>query len=230
MRDHVLGIRAVTGHGEVIHSGGRVLKNVTGLDLCKLLTGSHGTLGVITEVTLKVLPAPEAVGTLVLPGLDAAAGVAALSAALGSPYSVSAAAWLPAEAAARIPSLAGFGRSVALARIEDFASSVAYRTARLRDDLGHGRCEILDDASSRAVWRAIGDLAPLSAEPADAVWRISVRPSAGPAVLRTLSDACRCARLSRLGRRPGLDRRHRQPLRRTQRCVAAARQPAAPGC
>ena len=83
MRDHVLGIRAVTGHGEAIHSGGRVLKNVTGLDLCKLLTGSHGTLGVITEVTLKVLPAPEAVGTVVVPGLDAAAGVAALSAALG---------------------------------------------------------------------------------------------------------------------------------------------------
>ena len=83
MRDHVMGIRAVTGRAEVIRSGGRVLKNVTGLDLCKLLTGSHGTLGVITEITLKVLPAPEATGTLVLPGLDAAAGVAALSAALG---------------------------------------------------------------------------------------------------------------------------------------------------
>jgi glycolate oxidase FAD binding subunit len=189
MRDHVLGIRAVTGHGEVIHSGGRVLKNVTGLDLCKLLTGSHGTLGVITEVTLKVLPAPEAVGTVVVAGLDAAAGVMALSAALGSPYSVSAAAWLPAVPAGRIAVLAGFGRSVALARIEDIATSVTYRTARLRDDLGHGQCEILDDASSRAVWRAIGDLAPLSAEPADAVWRISVRPSAGPDVLRTLSDA-----------------------------------------
>ena len=128
MRDHVLGMRAVTGHGEVIRSGGRVLKNVTGLDLCKLLTGSHGTLAVITEVTLKVLPAPEAVGTLVLPGLDATAGVAALSAALGSPYGVSGAAWLPADAAARVPALAGFGQPVALARIEDFAASVAYRT------------------------------------------------------------------------------------------------------
>jgi glycolate oxidase FAD binding subunit len=189
MRDHVLGIRAVTGHGEAIHSGGRVLKNVTGLDLCKLFTGSHGTLGIITEVTLKVLPAPEAVGTVALPGLDAAEGVAALSAALGSPYSVSAAAWLPAVAAGRISALAGFGRSVALARIEDFASSVAYRAARLRGDLGHGRCEILDDASSRGVWRAIGNLVPLGAEPADAVWRISVRPSAGPIVLRTLADA-----------------------------------------
>ena len=128
MRDHVLGIRAVTGHGEVIHSGGRVLKNVTGLDLCKLLTGSHGTLGVITEVTLKVLPAPEAVGTVVLPGLDAVAGVAALSAALGSPYSVSAAAWLPAEAAGRIPALAGFGR---------LRRPGAHRGYRVIGDLSH---------------------------------------------------------------------------------------------
>ena len=111
MRDHVLGLRAVNGIGEVIRSGGRVLKNVTGLDLCKLLTGSHGTLAVITEITLKVLPAPEAMGTVVLPGLDAAAGVAALSAALGSPYSVSAATWLPAEAAARV----GFPHAVGTA-------------------------------------------------------------------------------------------------------------------
>jgi len=188
MRDHVLGIRAVTGHGEAIHSGGRVLKNVTGLDLCKLLAGSHGTLGIITEVTLKVLPAPESVGTLVLPGLDAVDGVAALSAALGSPYGVSGAAWLPAEMAARVPGLAGFGRSVALARIEDLPSSVAYRTARLRDDLARGG-EILDAAASRAVWRAVRDLVPLLAEPADAVWRVSVRPSAGPTVLASLADA-----------------------------------------
>jgi glycolate oxidase FAD binding subunit len=189
MRDHVLGVRAVTGHGEIIHSGGRVLKNVTGLDLCKLLTGSHGTLAVITEVTLKVLPVPEAVGTVVLPGLDATAGVAALSAALGSPYSVSAAAWLPAEAAARIPALAAFGQSVALARIEEFAASVAYRTYKLRADLGHGGAEILDDASSRTVWRAMRNMTPLWAAPDDAVWRISVRPSAGAVVLQTLAEA-----------------------------------------
>jgi len=114
--------------------------------------------------------------------------VAALSAALGSPYSVSAAAWLPAEAAARIPALAGLGRSVALARIEEFAASVTYRTAKLRDDLNYAGAELLDDATSRAVWQALRDLAPLEAHATDAVWRVSVRPSAGPGVLQAASD------------------------------------------
>ena len=185
MRDHVLGIRAVNGAGEVFHSGGRVLKNVTGLDLCKLLTGSHGTLGVLTEVTLKVLPAPELTGTLVLDGLDAKTGVAALSAALGSPYGVSGAAWLPAAASARVPELAGMG-AVALVRVEDFAASVAYRTGRLALDLAEwGEAALLDDAASRAVWRAVRDAVPLEAAPEDVVWRVSVRPSAGPGVLAT---------------------------------------------
>ena len=189
MRDHVLGVRAVTGWGEVIHSGGRVLKNVTGLDLCKLLAGSHGTLGVITEVTLKVLPAPEATGSVVLPGLDATAGVAALSAALGSPYSVSAAAFLPADAAARVPALAGFGGSVAMVRIEEFAASVTYRTAKLRGEFNYPGAELLDDATSRTAWRAVRDLVPLAVNPTDAVWRVSVRPSAGPVVLQALAAA-----------------------------------------
>jgi glycolate oxidase FAD binding subunit len=189
MRDHLLGVRAVTGRGETIHSGGRVLKNVTGLDLCKLLAGSHGTLGIITEVTLKVLPAPEAVGTLVLPNLDAMEGVRSLSAALGSPYSVSAAAWLPRDAAARVPELAGFGSSVTLVRIEDFAASVTYRTKRLSDDLRHPATHILDDGTSHAVWRSVRDLVPLPLAADDAVWRVSVRPSAGPTVFQVLTDA-----------------------------------------
>ncbi|HUN39408.1 MAG TPA: FAD-binding protein [Acetobacteraceae bacterium] len=184
MRDHVLGLRFITGWGEAVHSGGRVLKNVTGLDLCKLLCGSHGTLGVITEITLKVLPAPETTGTIVVPGLDSTTGVAALSAGLGSPFGVSAAAWLPQEAAALVPELASFGRSTTLLRIEDFAASVAYRTAKLRDTLGLPAAEILDEAISRAVWRSVGDARPLLAQEGDAVWRVSVRPSAGPDVLR----------------------------------------------
>ena len=189
MRDHVMGVRAVNGSGELIRSGGRVLKNVTGLDLCKLLSGSHGTLAVLTEVTLKVLPMAEMTGSLLLPGLDAVRGVAALSAALGSPYGVSGAAWLPADAAERVPGLAGQG-PVALVRIEDFTASVHYRLGRLVSDLApYGAAQTLDDAASRTAWRAVRDAVPLRAEPGDAIWRISVRPSAGPAVVDALQSA-----------------------------------------
>ena len=182
-RDHVLGVRAINGLGEVINSGGRVLKNVTGLDLCKLLSGSHGTLAVITEVTLKVLPAPEAVGTVAVRVADAEAAVAVLSAGLGSPYGVSGAAWLPEDAAARV----GFPAAMAFARIEDFGPSVAYRTDKLRQDLSAlGAAELLDDAVSHRLWRAIRDAVPLGAVVDDAIWRVSVRPSAGPAVVRAL--------------------------------------------
>ena len=187
MRDHVLGMRAVDGNGQVIRSGGRVLKNVTGLDICKLLTGSHGTLGVMTEITLKVLPAPEASGSVVLRGLEAAAGVAALSAALGSPYGVSGAAYLP-------DGLDGMaGGSLTLVRIEDFADSVRYRLGRLVADLaGHGAGEVLPEAESRAAWAAVRDAAVLPVAAGEAVWRVSVRPSRGPGILAAAAaQGCR---------------------------------------
>ena len=166
-RDHVLGVRAVNGSGEVFTSGGRVLKNVTGLDLCKLLTGSFGTLAVLSEITLKVLPAPEAVGTVLVETDDPVAGVAALSRALGSPYGVSAACFIPGRGAA--------------ARIEDFAPSVAYRTGRLAAELGG---LVLEEAAGRALWHGVRRLEPLAAEHSDAVWKVSVRPSAAPSVVR----------------------------------------------
>lgn len=185
MRDHVLGIRAVNGAGEIFRSGGRVLKNVTGLDLCKLLTGAHGTLGVITEITMKVLPAPERVGTLLLRGQSPRQAVAALAAALGSPYSVSGAAFLPEAAAARI----GLNEASTLIRIEESAASVRYRTEKLRGDLAdHGTADILDDPTSRRVWRLIRDARPLDAGD-DAIWRVCVRPSRGPDVIEALVGA-----------------------------------------
>jgi glycolate oxidase FAD binding subunit len=188
-RDHVMGLAAINGRAERIHSGGRVLKNVTGLDLCKLLTGSYGTLAVITEITLKVLPAPERRGTLLLRGLDPARAVAALSRALGSPYAVSGAAHLPAAQAARVSALSWAGSSVTLARIEDFAPAVAYRTERLRAELAEfGQAELLDDGASTAAWAAIRDLAPMVGRDG-AVWRISVRPSAGPAAAAAVEAA-----------------------------------------
>ena len=193
MRDHVMGVRAVNGAAELIRSGGRVLKNVTGLDLCKLIAGSHGTLAVLTEVTLKVLPVAEQTGSLLLPGLAAGAAVAALSAALGSPFGVSGAAWLPEAAAARVPELAGHG-SVTLVRIEDFAPSVAYRLDRLGGILAPFAPALpMEHDASLAAWRAIRDAQPLEALSVDAIWRISVRPSAGPAVVAAVDQAgARC--------------------------------------
>jgi len=172
MRDHVLGVRAVNGTGEILRFGGRVLKNVTGLDVSKFLTGSFGTLAVITEVTFKVLPVTEATGTVVLHGLDAVRGVAALSAGLGSPFSVSGAAYLPAE-------------QKAFLRIEDFAVSVKYRTEKLASQLkDFGAAEILDTAASKSLWRDIRDCKML--DEGEALWRVSVAPSAGPGVLRAV--------------------------------------------
>ena len=177
MRDHLLGIRFVNGAGEVVRSGGRVLKNVTGLDLCKLLAGSHGTLGVLTEVTLKVLPRAETEATLAIRVPDIASGVRALSAGLGSPYGVTGAALLPLGHG----SLAG---PVALLRIEDFATSVAYRKGKLAADLApHGQARLLEAAESVPLWAAIRDAVPLAAGAGDAVWRVSVRPSAAPVVV-----------------------------------------------
>ena len=124
-----------------------------------------------------------------LPGLDAAAGVAALAAGLGSPFGVSAAAWLPAESAARVPELAAAGRPVALLRIEDFARSVVYRTQKLRGTLAfpaNGDPRRRDIARGLARRARCGAAAGAAGE---AVWRVSVRPSAGPGVLSAVAAA-----------------------------------------
>jgi glycolate oxidase FAD binding subunit len=185
IRDHVVGVRAINGAGALIKSGGRVLKNVTGLDLCKLLTGSHGTLAVLTEITLKVLPKPEDTASLVLRHQSPAQAVAALSAALGSPYGISAAAYLPAPAAAAL----GEAAPLTLMRLEDFAASVGYRAGRLRQDLAaFGDAEIWPAARSQPAWAAIRDARVLTPPAEHAIWRISVRPSRGPAVLHAATQ------------------------------------------
>jgi glycolate oxidase FAD binding subunit len=182
MRDHLLGIRFVNGVGEVQRSGGRVLKNVTGLDLCKLLAGSFGTLGVMTEVTLKVLPAARDSATLSVAVAGIATGIRALSAGLASPFGVTGAALLPGAD----------GGATALLRLEDFPDSVVYRSGRLRDDLlPHGEVTLLHREESEALWRRVRDAEALDAAPGDAVWRISVRPSAAPAVVAALADPAR---------------------------------------
>jgi len=182
-RDHFLGFVAVNGRGEEFKAGGRVVKNVTGYDLCKLIAGSHGTLAAMTEVTLKVLPASEKTRTLLLYGLDDAAAIRALTEALGSAHDVSGAAHLPAEIARRsaVSYVAAGGKSVTAVRVEGFPASVAARAAALAELLArHGPIEELHSANSRAFWAELRDATPFARDRSLAVWRLSLPPASGP--------------------------------------------------
>jgi glycolate oxidase FAD binding subunit len=178
-RDHFLGFRAVSGRGEVFKAGGKVVKNVTGYDLCKLMSGSHGTLAALEEVTVRVLPQPEALSTVMLCGLDAAAAVRKLSRSLASPHEVSGAVYVPAPSAAGFKQLSGLTAVVAL-RLEGPLPSVVFRRERLLAELGSD-CEtnVLDDGTSVTFWRAIRDVLPLAGFRDRTIWRVSVAPSRG---------------------------------------------------
>ncbi len=149
-RDHLLGAHAVSGFGDSFKAGGRVVKNVTGYDLCKLLAGSWGTLAVMTEVTLKVMPRPESERTVMLRGLDELAANRAMTAALGSPFDVSGAAHVPSSAfRTAVGALADLGSgAVTLLRLEGIRASAAHRAAALAAVLApFGAAEILEDAA-----------------------------------------------------------------------------------
>lgn len=173
-RDSLIGVRFVDGRGEVIKNGGRVMKNVTGYDLVKLLAGSYGTLGVLSEVSFKVLPAVETQACLLINGLTNEQAVAAMSAALGSPFEVTGAAHTPAGVD---------GHPVTMLRLEGFADSVAYRTGRLKDLMAsYGDIVVETDAERvKAGWRWVRDVEGF-ADVAGDVWRVSVKPSDGPAI------------------------------------------------
>jgi len=178
-RDHFLGFRGVSGRGEIFKAGGKVVKNVTGYDLCKVMAGSYGTLAALEEVTIKVLPQPEATCTVGLCGLDAAAGVRCLNHALVSPHEVSGAVYLPASSTAALSPFTGVSGVVAL-RLEGPSPSVSFRRDRLLAELGSS-CEstLLDNEASAAFWRSIRDVIPLGQLADRALWRISLAPSRG---------------------------------------------------
>jgi len=189
-RDHVLGINAVSGRGEAFKSGGRVVKNVTGYDLSKVLAGSWGTLAVVTEVTFKVLPRPQAAATLVVAGLDDATAIAALCQAMGTPLEVSGAAHLPEDVVAEVPDAAfsSGSKAATLIRMEGIAASVDYRAEKLTALLGRlGQVAVLEGEASGAVWRAVRDAEAFGAT-SNPVWRVSVAPSAAPSVIAALTD------------------------------------------
>ncbi len=171
-RDSLIGVRFVDGRGDIIKNGGRVMKNVTGYDLVKLMAGSWGTLGVLSEVAFKVLPGIEATLTVEVSGLDDVAAVAAMSAALGSPFEVSGAAHDPDS-----------GKT--MLRLEGFAESVAYRGERLSAVLGKLGDVSVSDATD---WRAVRDGVKFAGGTGD-LWRVSVKPSDGPKVGAALDGA-----------------------------------------
>ncbi|MDQ4061293.1 MAG: glycolate oxidase subunit GlcE [Pseudomonadota bacterium] len=185
-RDHFLGVTAVSGRGEPFKAGGRVVKNVTGYDLCKGLAGSWGTLAAMTDVTLKVLPRAEAEESVLVLGLDDAQAARAMALALGSPAEVSGAAHLPAPSAARAPLNGAAAGAVTALRLEGVAPSVAYRRDRLSELLQpFGRVEVIAGEASRALWRFVRDVLAFAGD-ARPVWRISVTPMQGPELVRRI--------------------------------------------
>jgi glycolate oxidase FAD binding subunit len=179
-RDCLLGVRFVNGRGETVKAGGRVMKNVTGLDLVKLMAGSWGTLGFLTEVTFKVLPSARSSASVVVEGLGDDAGIEALTSAMGSPYDVS--------AAAHLPERVGLGSARTLVRIEGSKSSVEIRAHRLQKLLDrYGTITILEREASERAWTDIRELGPLQLDQAEVVLRLCVPPDRGVDVARAAS-------------------------------------------
>ncbi len=184
-RDHILGIEAVTGRGDLFKSGGRVMKNVTGYDLSKGLAGSWSTLAVLTDVTFKVLPAAETEMTLVLPGLDDAQAALAMAASMGSNAEVSSAAHLPYTVSGSVLGGALKGEPATLLRIEGFTKSVEYRISQLAKLLKL-KSGALAEKQSRTLWREIRDVVPFADGTEKPVWRVSVAPLSGHALVADL--------------------------------------------
>jgi len=179
-RDHILGINAVSGRGEAFKSGGRVVKNVTGYDMSKLMAGSWGTLAVVTDLTFKVLPTAETETTLAIRGLADEDAVQAMALAMGSSGEVSGAAHLPHGVAGRIASGLLGADAATLLRVEGFGPSVAYRISHLKDLLkAAGPLDEIEAERSRLIWRDIRDCIPFADGTEKPVWRVSMSPSQG---------------------------------------------------
>jgi glycolate oxidase FAD binding subunit len=190
-RDHFLGVSAVTGRGDTIKSGGRVVKNVTGYDMCKVLAGSWGTLAAMTDITIKVLPRAETEATVVVEGLDDARACAAMAAAMGSPCDVSAAAHLPDHVASYFDGLPNAEAATVL-RLEGVGPSVAHRKDVLAKLMqAFGPVVLLEEKESRALWKSVREVKPFATEASRErpLWRISTQPSRGHEVAAAITPA-----------------------------------------
>jgi glycolate oxidase FAD binding subunit len=188
-RDHLLGVQAVNGRGETIRSGGRVMKNVTGYDLSRALAGSWGTLAVLTEVAIKVLPTQREVRTLLCFGLADPTGVEVLGLALGTPFEVSGTVHVNGELARRFSDeeISRPGQSVTAIRVENFPASARYRASRLKQMLqAYAPALELDTARSRIFWDDVKSLRMFE-RTGRPLWRISMAPTSGPKLVHSLA-------------------------------------------
>jgi len=188
-RDYLLGFSAVNGFGDIWKAGGKVVKNVTGYDMCKLQTGAYGTLSALTELTLKAMPKPEAAATILLHGLADDVAIRTLAKALNSPFEVSGAAHVPASIARRSKtgvSAEGSGPVTAL-RLEGPRPSVAYRADALEALVGRGAR--LDDAETEKLWSEVGTVRPMLGPDGRVVWRICPTPSHAATVAYSILKA-----------------------------------------
>jgi glycolate oxidase FAD binding subunit len=186
-RDSLLGVRFINGRGEGIKAGGRVMKNVTGLDLVKLMAGSYGTLGILTEVTFKVLPVPPASATVVVSGLNDAEAAAVMAEAMAQSVEVSGAAHLPESVRGRFIDDALPEGAATVLRLEGLAASVALRAEKLAASLTRfGPVSELDGGQTQALWAEIRDVKPYADGTMRPLWRVSVAPSAGHQLVAAL--------------------------------------------
>ena len=185
-RDSLIGVRFVNGKGEIVKNGGRVMKNVTGLDLVKLQAGAWGTLGLLTEVTFKLLPTPDRIATLVIKGLDDETAIQALCAAAGTAFEPTGLAHLPAGIGGDEPRT--------LIRIEGFGEQVDYRFAELKTALaGYGEASLLEGDEQDTLWADIRDVTYLAEPREKAVWKLSVRPTSAPNTIAVIEQVLDCA-------------------------------------
>lgn len=161
-RDHLLGFEAVSGRGEIFRGGGKVVKNVTGYDVSKVIAGSWGQLAIMTELTLKVMPRPRVTATIRIEGLEPGAAIAAMARAMGSPCAVAAAAHLPRNGES--PATTAF-------RLDGFRESVDARARHLADELTEfGSAPIMSEDPAADLWAAIRQGEPIAAS--EALWRV----------------------------------------------------------
>lgn len=189
-RDHLLGFNAISGRGEAFQSGGRVMKNVTGYDLSKLMTGSYGTLAVYTDLTLKVLPKPEMETTIIIHGLDDHAAIDVMTSASGLPLEVSSFAHIPEDVATTMDDPFRAPGPMTALRLEGPETSVAQRGEDLRRHFASsgGEFDEVGPAHSRAFWHALRDCAPLAHRTGD-IWRVSTTPTRGAALVEAIRAA-----------------------------------------